>query len=48
MTDARWIGSSVPYIAPGQGDAWGREAAAQVWHAWHGKHGEHGFPKRAS
>lgn len=29
MTDARWTGASAPYIRPNQGDAWGKEAAAQ-------------------
>lgn len=29
MTDAQWTGSSAPYISPNQGDAWGKEAAAQ-------------------
>jgi GntR family transcriptional regulator len=29
VTDARWTGSSTPYIQSGQGDAWGKEAAGQ-------------------
>lgn len=29
MTDEHWTGSSTPYIESGQGDAWGKEAAAQ-------------------
>ena len=29
MTDDRWTGSSTPYIESGQGDTWGKEAAAQ-------------------
>lgn len=29
MSDAQWTGASAPYIRPNQGDAWGKEAAAQ-------------------
>jgi DNA-binding GntR family transcriptional regulator len=29
VTDAQWTGASAPYIRPKQGDAWGKEAAAQ-------------------
>lgn len=29
MTDAQWTGASAPYVRPNQGDAWGKEAAAQ-------------------
>lgn len=29
MSDAQWTGASAPYISPNQGDAWGKEAAAQ-------------------
>jgi GntR family transcriptional regulator len=29
VTDAQWTGSSVPYLQSGQGDVWGKEAAAQ-------------------
>ncbi|MCX5528966.1 UTRA domain-containing protein [Streptomyces sp. NBC_00006] len=29
MTDPQWTGASAPYIRPKQGDAWGKEAAAQ-------------------
>lgn len=29
MTDARWAGTSMPYIESNQGDAWGKEAAEQ-------------------
>lgn len=29
MAEARWTGSSAPYLESGQGDVWGKEAAAQ-------------------
>lgn len=29
MTEPHWTGSSAPYLQSGQGDAWGKEAAAQ-------------------
>jgi DNA-binding GntR family transcriptional regulator len=29
VTDAQWTGASAPYIHPNQGDAWGKEGAAQ-------------------
>jgi DNA-binding GntR family transcriptional regulator len=29
VTDAQWTGSSAPYLQSGQGDVWGKEAAAQ-------------------
>ncbi len=29
MTETHWTGSSAPYLESGQGDVWGKEAAAQ-------------------